>query len=297
MSVEYEIRTGTSWREERSVYEGPPVISRVEIETWGGDEPIARGYPTLTAAERALQDAADAHLEAVGGRVEALVRVEWVDGASHRASIELDAATVASGRAFGLIKGHLMRQGVAFMASTDALRRAWGTEVRQRLANDKSDPDSVAEIEAWHASLAFIPSDGAAVPPIEAVVVAVGDDLEPLPDQPGDAWPTLAAADAAIARYVAARRRARRGGYAHVRVRWADGMQFRVWGSVATLAQRRLVLAEYMADHARYIASDTFAERNARTLPRRPLEPQRAWARELLRRVAPDGDRGAGGSS
>ncbi len=278
MSVEYEFTPGSSWGAA-----SPPRVVRVVIESWSGDEPIVRGYANLTDAERALRDAAEVHLDAVGGYAHALVRIEWSDGASHRAEINVDAEG-RGWRADGLIKGFLLDQGLDLTREPEADLRAWGAELRHRLLRDTGANAAPSEWKAWSDSLAFIPSDGAPPPPLDAVIVAVSETSEP--PKVGTAWGSLAQGDAAVARFVAARRAAHRGGYVHVTVAWRDGMRFRTWGSVADLAARPLVLVNEMDACARYIASAAFADRNARIVPRRPLEPQRAWARELVRRAA-----------
>ncbi len=280
--IDYEIHPGTSDRTTRTVYDAPPAISQVRIDDWTGDATITGSYAHLWDAEEALRRAVRADLDAMGGRVVALVTVEWADGASHETSIEIGRPTSAVARdaSFGFIKAHLMRQGKRFIDTAgDAVLQAWGAELRARLASDRSDPATRAADQAWASEHAFASSGPGAV-----AVSSVTVTREPETSQAAVVeYPSIDAAERAL--------RDLRDVYViGVRVAWADGLRISVWDSLANVheAQRRpdgFVRAE-IAAQARRILADDYAEKNARTLPRRPLDVQRHWARELLRRIS-----------
>ncbi len=297
--VEYEIQPGTSDRSTRGVHVAAPEISSVRFERSANPELPIGASASLWDAEQALRAAFERRRPVDGAApVSTVFRVEWADGARHRATLPTDAATVRDDAAFGLLKAYLMRQGRAFADSADPALRAWGAELRHRLANDRSHPDALADVAAWRASLAFLPTGTGAPPVVADVVVALGADaLVPSPDDGGLVFDSIAAADAAIGQYArTAGPRAPAGAIVAVRVTWVDGMRFTVWDPVPTVV-RDLDGAAYIRAQierrARHILAEGYAEKNARTLPRRDLAPQRAWAAELLRRLAADGPRNA----
>lgn len=280
--IDYEFHPGTSDRTTRTVYDAPPAINRVRIDDWSGDAAITGSYARLWDAEEALRRAVRADLEAMGGRVVALVTVEWADGASHETSVEIgrSASALTQDASFGFIKTHLMRQGKRFLdAVGDRDLQSWGAELRARLATDRSSPEARAEDQAWADDHGFSASHGDA-PPLSSVTVT----HEPETSR------AVAAEHASIDSAETALRGLRGVHVVGVRVAWADGLRISVWDSLANVheAQRQpggYIRAEIAAQAHRILADD-YAEKNARTLPRRPLEPQRHWARELLRRIA-----------
>ncbi len=280
--IDYEIHPGTSDRTTRTVYDAPPAIRRVRIDDWSGDAAITGSYAHLWDAEEALRRAVRADLDAMGGRVVALVTVEWTDGASHETSVEIGrpASGLAQAASFGFIKAHLMRQGKRFIdAEDDPVLQAWGAELRTRLASDRSDPETRAADQAWANDHAFS-SSGAGSPPVSSVTVT----HEPETSRAATAdYASIDDAEVAL--------RGLRGVHVvGVRVAWADGLRISVWDSLVNVheAQRNPdgYIRPEIAAQARRILAEDYAEKNARTLPRRPLEPQRHWARELLRRIA-----------
>ena len=284
------IRPGSSDRALRTVYDAAPRITAVEIErSERAEVPIAT-FPTLTAAEDAIRGAFEARpFRDWQDSVRIVVRVAWDDDAEQRATLEIDAPTVRERAAFGLIKWHLMELGRKLLTVNSIRARAWGAEVRQRLVQDRSDPKHVAADAAWRDSLRFLPTADGAPPEVAEVVVAFGNQYLPLPESPGGIrYASVAAADDAIAAFVRqSRARGDLDGVITVRVSWVDGMAFECWFQANDSGLRPSLPTIYRAMEAQAepMLADTYAEQNARTIPRRPLAPQQAWARELMRRI------------
>lgn len=287
------IRPGSSDRALRSVYDTAPTITAVEIERSDRAEVPIATFPTLTAAEDAIRAAFVARpFRDWQDGVRIVVRVAWDDDAEQRATLEINAPTVRERAAFGLIKWHLMELGRTLLTANSVRARAWGADVRHRLVQDRSTPQDVTADGAWRDSLRFLPTnDGAPPPAIASVIVAYGREYLPLPESPGGIrYASAAAADVAIAGFVKQSRADRqRDAVISVLVTWVDGMAFRFWFLANDQGLRPSMpdgfLFRAMEDRAEAMLADAYAEKNARALPRRPLEPQQAWARELLRRI------------